>query len=835
MPSSATDQAFDPELQAELDADAKHVATIDKAAVFAPVREALNWLNPQGMQPGVPQGPVVPPDLATSVVESVAKIPTKDVLLGSWDWLRNQAELSVDIGSALADAQYLQFGSMVAAADKATKPEGAPPTTAEKTISAYTTEKSAESTPESTHARDWLARQGVDVAPNLADVTSVDLKDLAPELVDKLDAVRARMGKGDNEFDRMAQVMLQWAIPYAATMKVFGGVSQAPGAAAWISNMATRETAAGIAAYVAFDPHEGRFADFVKALGPYDNQLLNKYVDLLASDPADNDAIGRWKTAVDFATVGLPFVFGEVAFLGGRSLVRGAMEHGFPVHAPGGPAMQRGAVGVESAAEPAVSEQPFYSALGKAVDSAPIEKGTPEQWLGTLRNTPGVKPEELDWYDLEGAFKDAKSVTRQEITDYLRANELQVKEVVLSSSSPYNFSGNEWQTAITRAEHEGNFAEAERIQRAWEGLDEETGSTVGQPKFSQWQLPGGKNYRELLLTLPPAESAKSSVEGLTPREQFDFAPRTGADLFRGGHYDQPNVVAHVRFNERTGANGEKVLFIEEIQSDWHQKGRKQGYGVTQSSMTESDRARFLELTGRGLGGDTGLTAGERTEFQELTRRYLNSTPSSGVPDAPFKKTWPELAFKRMVRWAAENGFDSVAWTTGEQQAARYDLSKAVNRIEYQKNGRLVAWDLEGTKVIDQTVAEDQLPNTIGKEAAERLLNAPKESFGERSIEGENLKVGGEGQKGFYDKMIPAIASKLGKKYGAKVIDTDIQQLPFEDAAPEVWKDSKVTVKSLQLTPALKKAALAGQPLFATAPIGLGLEGAKKLTEKQEQD
>src|SRR5690606_19423701 len=39
---------------------------------------------------------------------------------------------------------------------------------------------------------------------------------------------------------------------------------------------------------------------------------------------------------------------------------------------------------------------------------------------------------------------------------------------------------------------------------------------------------------------------------------------------------------------------------------------------------------------------------------------------SGLPDAPFKTTWHELVMKRMIRYAAENGFDRVAWPTGAQ-------------------------------------------------------------------------------------------------------------------------------------------------------------------------
>ena len=51
----------------------------------------------------------------------------------------------------------------------------------------------------------------------------------------------------------------------------------------------------------------------------------------------------------------------------------------------------------------------------------------------------------------------------------------------------------------------------------------------------------------------------------------------GENQYTSGHWDEPNVLAHVRFNDRTGANGEKVLHIEEVQSDWHQEGRKKGY------------------------------------------------------------------------------------------------------------------------------------------------------------------------------------------------------------------------------------------------------------------
>ena len=34
----------------------------------------------------------------------------------------------------------------------------------------------------------------------------------------------------------------------------------------------------------------------------------------------------------------------------------------------------------------------------------------------------------------------------------------------------------------------------------------------------------------------------------------------------------------------------------------------------------------------------------------------------------------------MIREAAEKGYDRLSWTPGEAQAARYDLSKSINRL-----------------------------------------------------------------------------------------------------------------------------------------------------------
>ena len=38
----------------------------------------------------------------------------------------------------------------------------------------------------------------------------------------------------------------------------------------------------------------------------------------------------------------------------------------------------------------------------------------------------------------------------------------------------------------------------------------------------------------------------------------------------------------------------------------------------------------------------------------------------------------------MLRYAAENGYDRMSWTPGEQQAERYDLGKQLDSIEWEE-------------------------------------------------------------------------------------------------------------------------------------------------------
>jgi hypothetical protein len=487
----------------------------------------------------------------------------------------------------------------------------------------------------------------------------------------------------------------------------------------------------------------------------------------------------------------------------------------------------------------------FYSAVERAVTGAKQEKASPQQWLGMLRNAGGVKSEEMEWLGLEDWLKEQNgSVTKQEIADYIQANRIEVNEVTKGASTVTEEEVQE--ASRRRAEAERAFQATERgtpeagaaLDRYNEAADAETRLhdelvRGHNTRHGEHVLRGGKNYREMLLTLPEqvdpvvaraieiaeSENGRGSWEKIGGGGQEHYLRDARRELgrreepgssFRSSHWEEPNVLANVRFNDRT-IDGKKTLFVEEVQSDWHQIGRKYGYKDGQPLTTRKQENSphgdnvFEAVDSRGTVVGRGFSPDEALQAAK---------GMPGVPDAPFKTTWPELAMKRMIRYAAENGYEQVAWTTGETQAARYDLSRQIDFIDYRKNSDgtytlgIVDKKGDGVQLPKSTMAASELDDVIGKEVAEKIRNDEGKTYrghDGRRLENLDLKVGGEGMKGFYDQILPTTVNKLVKKFGGKVGRSEVEAQP---------------VHTLPITDTLREAAVEqGFPLFQKGAEG----------------
>ena len=97
---------------------------------------------------------------------------------------------------------------------------------------------------------------------------------------------------------------------------------------------------------------------------------------------------------------------------------------------------------------------------------------------------------------------------------------------------------------------------------------------------------------------------------------------------------------------------------------------------------------------------------------------------------------------------------------------------------------------------------DKIVSTFGKDLGMRIIEkAEREDAA--VIEGEGLRIGGEGMKGFYDKILPSFMNKYGKRWGVTVGDVTL---------PNV-EESARTMHSVDVTEDMKASVMEGQPMF----------------------
>jgi hypothetical protein len=485
----------------------------------------------------------------------------------------------------------------------------------------------------------------------------------------------------------------------------------------------------------------------------------------------------------------------------------------------------------------------FYSALSRAIEGIQTNKAQASIWKGMIKNLTqkGVKPDEIEWTGInEWLDMQEGSITKEQVLEYLNANGVQVTETIQGNAESDLRDkaaaaglrldiqrGRDSQLGEFKFTHlydkDDKFVQdkdlpadvAKALEKFNEGND--------TPKFGDYTVPGGENYKVLLLTLPEREPGedlawmreqenkygralagwpKEVREQMKTRKDSALVQKREQGTYKSSHFDQPNILAHVRFDERTDADGSRVLFINEIQSDWGQQGKKNGF---RSRLTDSEQKEMQDI--ESLGPNLG---DKYDRYQELSAKLAGD-----IPSAPFvTKTdaWVALAIKRMMRYASENGFDKVAFINGQQAADLYDLSKSISRVVFEDNstggigrpkmegppseGVLTAYDKSGKQVIREYVAPEKVEDYIGKDAAAKLFEsqpvaASSAGIGIRryQISGQELKVGGEGMRTFYDQIVPKVAKDVLKKLGGTIDQVSISSEESDEANARYMLDA----------------------------------------------
>lgn len=330
--------------------------------------------------------------------------------------------------------------------------------------------------------------------------------------------------------------------------------------------------------------------------------------------------------------------------------------------------------------------------------------------------------------------------------------------------------------------------EVQRLNAEMSVINEELRQNIKtQPRWGSITQPGTKdNYREVVLTLDGQDAT---------------------DTYRSSHWEEKNPLVHVRMTDRALPSGEKALFVEEIQSDWHQAGRKRGYKTpdTTNEQLEELKALRAQALADGNEREAGFLAEQIQDIRDEMREL-----SKAVPQAPFKKTqdWAELGLKRVVQEAVDKGYDRVVMVRGDQAADRIAQQiqevKTLNWATTDDGKTFALLNVPGgrreVREIAKGVPANQLSKYVGDDVANRIIAGSAEAA-EGTIDGIDLKVGGEGMKAFYDKIVPNTLRDLGKSMGLKIelepvkLFTDGDNLSFR-ITPEVRQ--KVQTEGMRL-------------------------------------
>ena len=546
----------------------------------------------------------------------------------------------------------------------------------------------------------------------------------------------------------------------------------------------------------------------------------------------------------------------------------------------------------------------FYSNAARAVEGVRQEKAKAEQWKAMLTKAGGIKAGEDKWMGLSEWLDEHKgeTLTKDEVRQFVAENGIRMEEthygegmtpeglfkryVEGSGANNSDLHWTEWfdNRADGSIEFLGN--QEERVETA--DLVNKKDGLVDPQNYDLTTSEGREEYisatEEELSALAESQTYDDrkiinftrlnyTTLGLENKREIAFVvpgvePYQEHDEIHFGPENQGRAVMWVRFGETTDTEGNRVLVIDEVQSNRHQDAREKGYADKDAIKTRqkidelrAERSRLaieqLHKLGYAVDADEdgiydadavdaawegelgGADAGVMKRIKDITQeaRELLDKMTGEIPAAPFEKNWHEVAMKRMLRLAAEEGFDKVAWTTGEQQADRYDLSKGVDwiqrgndygedpeRIFIKLDEKVEDVELDGNGIIvdasrklEEAVGKP-LSDVIGRELAEKAMAAEPGAKGR--ISGDGLKVGGKGMKSFYDGILPQFMDKYGKRWGVKTGEVTLDTPGGE------------TMHSVDVNEDMKRSVMQGQPLFS---LGAPYQGSKNKIAKDIVD
>lgn len=373
-----------------------------------------------------------------------------------------------------------------------------------------------------------------------------------------------------------------------------------------------------------------------------------------------------------------------------------------------------------------ITPEGFYSALEDQIEELNIRSTTPSGWKNAIKglvNSGKVKQEEVEWSgvnDLLDTWPEDKKYTKQGLlADLSVSNPYEVETIVKTEALSAEdldminkYGGPAYKdaekAAYQRFDHLSEHPEMFRAYSLSTRLPEDLlraayNRLKRRPQYKEFVSgdPNNYSYEEVLLL------------------QKDG----GKNKFISEHWDEPNVISHYRSSQRLilsdSGNGQTyikdeygapktALFIEEVQSDWAQRGRELGFKEeadsnedlsNKSKRIRDERSRAVsaleelyryqsknlsqeeyELTLKDIDQYENMIESFDKSLVEIASRMHRPVPAPYVKNTD---SWLNLTLKKIIIDAIQKDHDAVAFAGGKANAKRWQQLEKIttNKIE----------------------------------------------------------------------------------------------------------------------------------------------------------
>ncbi len=443
-----------------------------------------------------------------------------------------------------------------------------------------------------------------------------------------------------------------------------------------------------------------------------------------------------------------------------------------------------------------------YSALTRMVEGMPDRifnqsAAMVGMWIKGNASKFETKADEIFWSGLDNYLQaqGKNKVSKADVLAYLDEKNVKTVDVVLGGKTQQE----NMEDAISQEQFQRPYAELTEDERV--DIDTEVGIELTQVeslfapglRHANLNLPGGTNHRETVTTIPSTEAWDA------------------ADTIHFGDVGKGQTVSWSRTNDRTDADGADGRFIEEIQSRRVQAGKRDGFQIKPENWDNPDyveaRRRAADAMNAFNRAASGAAKDSLRSEMIMSQRAERAFQGEGdVPPAPFitdaknkaSTAYIAMTMKKAVIQAINDGKTWVAWTTGEQQADRYRLSKQIDSVKAKpktmSDGE-IGYELIMTGKDGQAAGatraqpESEVANHVGKELANKIFNDAKKAGkgGWKIYSGLDLDIGGEWTKAMYGdelgldaKGLPSLMAQAANDIlkhlgGGKVVAVDMRK------------------------------------------------------------